>query len=179
MQRVRAGQVEQFDLLVQRYRGALLQAAHSKLGSHAWAEDVVQEAFLAAFAARHSYNQRFAFRTWLWTILLNLCKRQWRRREARPREDNLARAEDWRQAGLSEPSTNETSLGRLVTKERRDTLHQLLARLPAAQADALRLRFFGELTFEEIAQAMGSSLSSAKLRVRKGLATLAGWMKET
>lgn len=177
MQRVQAGQVECFDLLVTRYRGALIQAAYSKLGSQAWAEDVVQEAFLAAFAARHSYNGRFAFRTWLWTILLNLCRSQWRRRELRPREQTLAQPADWQRAGLKEPRSPEAALAPLLLAERRTQVHQLLARLPARQADALRLRFFGELTFEEIAAAMGSSVSSAKQRVRKGLATMARWLE--
>ncbi len=85
MRRVQAGEVEAFDLLVHRYRSALLRVAASKLGNAAWAEDVVQETLLAAYAARATYNPQFAFRTWLWTILLNLCRRQWQRRESRPR----------------------------------------------------------------------------------------------
>ena len=40
------------------------------------------------------------------------------------------------------------------------------------QADALRLRFFGELSFPEIAAVMGSSLGAAKMRVKNGLLTL-------
>jgi sigma-70-like protein len=45
--------------------------------------------------------------------------------------------------------------------------------LPTAQADALRLRFFGGLKFEEIADAMQCSLGTAKNRVRWGLMRLA------
>src|SRR4029077_6986423 len=89
MCRVQAGEVELFDLLVRRYRGPLLNVAWSKLGDATWAEDVVQETFLAAFAARATYNPRFAFRTWVWTILLNLCRRQWQRRQTRPGEQSL------------------------------------------------------------------------------------------
>jgi RNA polymerase sigma-70 factor (ECF subfamily) len=48
-----------------------------------------------------------------------------------------------------------------------------LARLPAAQADALRLRFFGGLKFQEIADTMPCSLNTAKNRVRDGLARMA------
>jgi RNA polymerase sigma-70 factor (ECF subfamily) len=44
--------------------------------------------------------------------------------------------------------------------------------LPDVQADALRLRFFGGLKYEEIAQSMNSSVSGAKRRVRRGLLSL-------
>jgi RNA polymerase sigma-70 factor (ECF subfamily) len=60
-------------------------------------------------------------------------------------------------------------LSRLLQKERGELLEQLLAELPQPQADALRLRFYGGLKFQEIADAMGCSLSSAKNRVRWGL----------
>ena len=58
-----------------------------------------------------------------------------------------------------------------------EELESLLARLPEAQADALRLRFFGELKFQEIADAMGCSLATAKNRVRWGLTTLSSMMQ--
>jgi RNA polymerase sigma-70 factor (ECF subfamily) len=52
----------------------------------------------------------------------------------------------------------------------------LLVRLPAVQADALRLRFFGELTFPEIATALGCSEAGAKHRVKTGLLKLSRWL---
>jgi RNA polymerase sigma-70 factor (ECF subfamily) len=178
MRRVQAGEVEQFDLLVHRYHSALVRVAHSKLGNAAWAEDVSQEALLAAFAARATYDPRFSFRTWLWTILLNLCRRQWRRRETRPREQSCSQADAWTALGAGEPSTGETGLSQLLRTERREQVHTLLRRLPEAQADALRLRFLGELPFAEIALTMNSSLSAAKQRVKQGLLTLAEMLRE-
>jgi RNA polymerase sigma-70 factor (ECF subfamily) len=61
----------------------------------------------------------------------------------------------------------------LAAKERSQLLDALLLRLPEVQADALRLRFFGDLKFPEIADAMGCSLSTAKNRVKWGLMKLA------
>jgi RNA polymerase sigma-70 factor (ECF subfamily) len=178
MRRVQAGEVELFDVLVERYRGPLFNVAWSKLGDWARAEDVVQEAFLAAFVSRASFNPRFAFRTWVWTILLNLCRRHWQRRHGRPEEFSLPQRVTG-PAGYREPATNDTALAQLLRVERREEVHRLLARLPEAQADALRLRFFGGLPFVEIALAMDSSLSAAKQRVRHGLTALAEFLKET
>lgn len=166
MSRVQHGQRELFEVLVRRYRSALLRVAESRLGDRLLAEDVVQEAFLAAYSARETYRPAFAFRTWLWTILLNLCSKQWRRRQSR-REVTTALTD----APLALQS-HETGLSVAMGVERREQVHACLARLPEVQADALRLRFFGELSFGEIAEVMGSSLGAAKMRVKNGLRTL-------
>ena len=50
------------------------------------AEDVVQETFLCAFRWLASYNSQYSFRTWLWTILLNQCRRHYKRGARRQSE---------------------------------------------------------------------------------------------
>jgi RNA polymerase sigma-70 factor (ECF subfamily) len=177
MRRIQAGEIALFDVLVERYRGPLVSVAWSKLGDRAWAEDAVQETFLAAFVSRNSFNPQFAFRTWLWTILLNLCRRHWRRRQSRPGEHSLS-GPATELAGYREPATHDTALAQVLRVERLEQVHRLLARLPEVQADALRLRFFGGLQFSEIALAMGSSLSAAKQRVKHGLTALAEFLRE-
>ena len=173
MQAVQAGEVELFDLLVRRYRPPLIHVAWSKLGDWNWAEDVVQESFLAAFASRQSYNPVFSFRTWIWTIVLNNCRREWQKRASRPQEISIPQSStDWQRIG-TEPALPDTPLSQLLRVEQRTQVYQLLSQLPEAQADALRLRFFGGLQFSEIAQAMESSLGGAKQRVKNGLLALA------
>jgi RNA polymerase sigma-70 factor (ECF subfamily) len=70
-------------------------------------------------------------------------------------------------------SSTEAPLSQLLAKERSEQLEFLLGRLTLVQADALRLRFFGELKFHEIADAMQCSLNTAKNRVRTGLERMA------
>lgn len=174
MQAVQRGEFEQFDLLVERYRLPLIRVAASKLGNVTWAEDVVQETFLAVFAARHTYNPQFAFRTWLWTILLNLCRRQLKQHHRQPRQVASSQLPSQRSAlAPAEPVEWETGLSRLLQVERKERLTALLNELPEPQGDALRLRFFGGLKFSEIAEAMKSSVSGAKRRVQNGLLALA------
>lgn len=179
MRLVQNGELEPFDELVRRYRRALLRVAESKLGDAAWAEDVVQETFLAVFAARDTFNPSFAFRTWLWTILLNLCKRHLKRRGSRVREtSSYTAATSVGQNRTAEPVHHETGLSKALLAERDAKLHAVLRQLPDAQADALRLRFFGGLQFQEIAEAMGSSLNGAKMRVKHGLLSLAETLRK-
>jgi RNA polymerase sigma-70 factor (ECF subfamily) len=168
MRRVQAGETAPFEELVRRYRGPLARVAFSKLGDAAGTEDVVQETFLAVFAARATFNPRFAFRTWLWTILLRLCARR-RLRGQRPGE--IGGLID-PQLADQRPAAADSVLAQVLRDEEQSLVHAALAELPEAEADALRLRFFGGLKFEEIAIAMQSSVSGAKQRVKHGLERL-------
>jgi len=169
------GDEEAFAQLALRYQGPLLQVARSRLGDRQLAEDAVQEALLCAFRWLHTYDSRFSFRTWLWTILLNQCTRIAQRRSKLPK-----------QAMPTEPALEieprhggDSPFEQLLARENAVRLQELLARLPETQADALRLRFFGGLKFEEIAQAMQCSVSGAKNRVRLGLLQLAQWLSHS
>jgi RNA polymerase sigma-70 factor (ECF subfamily) len=177
MREVQAGRTERFDELIDRYQAALARVAEGRLGRRDWAEEAVQETFLAAFKSRHTFDTSCHFRTWLWTILLNQCRAQWRARLRQPQ------IESWTDAARGTSSNAPTMaegvadlqppFAELVVRERRERLEQLLDRLPEAQAGALRLRFFGGLKFQEIADAMSCSLPTAKNRVRWGLLRLA------
>ncbi|MEW4527740.1 MAG: RNA polymerase sigma factor [Maioricimonas sp. JB045] len=178
MQLVQAGERAPFEELVHRYRGPLLRFVRSKIGDAGRAEDVVQEAFLAVYAARASYKPQFAFRTWLWTIVLNLCRRQWRARQ-REQEKLSQLHGPTGSAGLCRgDDCGPSGLDRLLQDEQRQRLRELLEELPEAEADALRLRFFGELPFDAIAETMNSSVSGAKQRVRRGLERLADRLRQ-
>jgi RNA polymerase sigma-70 factor, ECF subfamily len=165
-----AGESEAFAHLVGRYQGPLLKAAISRLGRRTWAEEAVQESFLCAHRWLSTYDSRFSFRTWLWTILLNQCSRV-AKREARHVPDTAA---DSLPNARIDPQPSPLDL--LLAREASEQLYGLLAKLPEVQADALRLRFFGGLTFPEIAAAMRCSEPGAKNRVKTGLMTLTKWL---
>ena len=172
MRRAKTGDPAAFAELVRRYQGALRRVAESRLGTVEAAEDAVQETFLAAYKSRHSYDERFGFRTWLWTILLNQCRRSAGRQARRPRIVSIdaPRRDEGAAPVVDAGGDGEGSaLAGLVARERREILESLLDRLSTVQADALRLRFFGGLKFQEIADAMQCSLCTAKNRVRWGL----------
>ncbi|MBI1347651.1 sigma-70 family RNA polymerase sigma factor [bacterium] len=169
MRLVQTGQLAVFEELVHRYRNALVRVAASKLGDRQVAEDVVQEALLAAFAARQTFNPAYKFRTWLWTIALRLCQKQGQRSRG-PQQSLVApNSPVVQSAAVDGPH----GLQSLLTTEQSELLQQALSALPEAEADALRLRFFGGLPFDDIAAAMDSSVSGAKQRVKHGLARLA------
>jgi len=177
---VLAGDADRYAVIVKRYRRALLNLAYSYLGDSQAAEDAVQEAFLNSFKWLHTYDSRYSFRTWLWRILLNVCHR------LREKGKKLPVTTTKLQAGQSEPSASplETevpceALSRLIDRERRTQVLGLLDKLTPIQAEAIRLRFFGEMKFQEIADAQGIGLPAAKARVRNGLLQLAKLIQNT
>jgi RNA polymerase sigma-70 factor (ECF subfamily) len=168
------GEEQAFALLVERYQGPLLKAAVSRLGRRELAEEAVQETFLCAHRWLTTYDSRYSFRTWLWTVLLNQCSRKARKEGARSQGSGV-NAEETGDGGKGTEST--TPLDVLLAREVSEQVQELLGRLPEVQADALRLRFFGELTFPEIAAAMGISEPGAKHRVKSGLVKLGEWLR--
>jgi RNA polymerase sigma-70 factor (ECF subfamily) len=173
MRRVQAGCTGLFGELVRRYQGPLLRVAQSRLPRASGAEDVVQETFLAAYKSRHTYRTEFSFRTWLWTILINQCRSHQQRLARLPQQSGSGEAEaTWLESAPQADQSQPLPLTQLMARERRELLDSLLARLPTVQADALRLRFYGGLKFQEIADTMDCSLATAKNRVQWGLTKL-------
>jgi len=175
-----AGNREAFVQLVERYEKPLRAAARSRLGREDWADDVVQETFLCLLKWLRTYDSRFNFRTWLWTVLLNQCTRhaQKQSRQAAGPLDRTAMESDSASPAGFLASNEESPIDALLASECRGNLQVLLSRLPQVQADALRLRFFGGLKFQEIAVAMDCSLTTAKSRVKQGLLQLSAWLQE-
>lgn len=173
MARVKRGEAECFAELVRRYQPALRRVAASRLGRADWAEDVVQETFLSAFKSCASYDPRFSFRTWLWTILLNHCHGHYQRRMRSVSQESLTERCEPTAGQRPRESDDQSPLAKLLAQERTAQLEALLAQLTLKQADALRLRFFGGLKFREIAETMQCSLNTAKNRVRIGLMRMA------
>jgi len=173
---VLSGKTERFALIVLRYQRALLSVAKSRLGRDDWAEDVTQESFLCAFKSLKSYDSRYSFRTWLWTILLNQCRRHYQKNQRKPQVNLWTDGQAGDDFSLEQESLLEsrveTAESQLIAKEQSEKLERMFRMLPEAQADALRLRFYGGLKFQEIANAMNCSLSTAKNRVRWALTAI-------
>lgn len=183
MRRVQAGAPECFAVLADRYFDVLVRVAESRLATREAAEEIAQEALFAAFKSRHTYNPSFGFRTWLWTILLNACRREHKRGRRSPQV--LAWTDVHSSQQQSKPNAeNEVSpredqpVARALAREASARLNEHLRELRTEEADALRLRFYAALTFQEIADATGCCLSTAKNRVRTGLTKLAEQMRE-
>jgi RNA polymerase sigma factor (sigma-70 family) len=159
--RARQGDTAAFGELVDRHRAAVYRAAHAALGSASDAEDVAQEAFLAAYRKMDTYRGEASFKTWLLTIA-------WRRAISRRRR----LASRWRRfasgdAPDSPPRGREgrTPEGALIDAEMAQHIQRLVRALPARLRDPLLLCAAGEQTYHEMAAVTGIPEGTLKWRV--------------
>jgi len=129
------------------------------------AADLFQEIWLRTYRAYSRIELESNVRAWLYATATNLCRNRVR--------DNA------RQASVMVPDNAEFSaedtLGNARTSANESDsyaavrIRELISRLPAKQRQALHLRYFGGLEFEEIATATKSSLESARATVSQAM----------
>jgi RNA polymerase sigma factor (sigma-70 family) len=163
---IRRGQHGAFEALVQRYQSRLLAFCRHMLGSTEDAEDVLQEVFAAAFNAMIADSRPINARPWLYRIARNRCLNHLRRPQ-HSGQDSMDVFE--RDGGLTTADA--------VYK--REEFRQIVADvqdLPETQKTALLLREIDALSYDQIAEAMDTTVPSVKsllVRARVSLAEAA------
>jgi RNA polymerase sigma factor (sigma-70 family) len=159
----RNGNPGAFETIVDRYQGRLLGFCRQMLGSTEDAEDVLQEVFVNAFRAMLADEREINLRPWLYRIARNRCLNHLRKPRA-----------DAQESMDMVPAVEASSTAERV--HNREEFRQLLTdvgKLPETQRSALLLREMDALSYEEIAQAMDTSVPSVKsllVRARISLA---------
>ena len=160
--KVRAGDAQAGVLLDQLYRQVMIQFCWGHLGSVEEAEDAVQEVFCKVLKATEVPDN---FRAWLYKIARNHCLNV-RRGYARRRDRHIIPPDS--QLGVQLTG----NLTRLVKQELRSRIVHLLGALPAAQREALRLRYAENLSRSETAYVLDVPESVIKSRLFEGLKKL-------
>ncbi len=159
----RSGNAGAFEAIVDRYQGRLLGFCRQMLGSTEDAEDVLQEVFVNAYRAMLADEREINLRPWLYRIARNRCLNHLRKPTA-----------DAQESMDMVPAVDASSTAEKV--HNREEFRQLLAdvsKLPETQRSALLLREMDAMSYEEIAQAMETSVPSVKsllVRARISLA---------
>jgi RNA polymerase sigma-70 factor (ECF subfamily) len=168
MSRAAEGDMEAFERLVERNQQRALNIAHRFLGHTARAEDVVQEAFLKILDRADSYRPTAKFATYLYSVIWRLCIDTYRKKtpsalESAPPQQSKAEGPD--QA--------------VMRQERRRTVRAAVEALPPRQRMAALLKYFEDMSYEEIAgvmdcttSAVDSLLSRAREKLREDLGDL-------
>jgi len=180
MSRFQRGDDGAFDEIVLRYQEPAVSFAYRAIGDRERAEDLAQEAFIRVYNARERYQPTASFTTWLFTIVNRLCMNEIRsrRREARairePWERRAASASDPPIPWLPDrgPGTPHDVAER---EERARVVREAILALPPNQRNAVLLRRYEDLSFEEIARVLGLSVMAVKsllVRARDNLRKL-------
>jgi RNA polymerase sigma-70 factor (ECF subfamily) len=158
----RRGDKQAFSRLVQAYQRPVYNLTYRMLGSSEEAEDAAQETFLRAYSRLAQYDPEMKFSTWLFSIANHHCIDRLRKRRAtyisiddNPVLENLE---------LDDPQPEHQALD----QERSAEMQALLGQLDPDYRTPLVLRYWEDMSYEEIATAMGTTVAAVKSRLFRG-----------
>lgn len=169
LEEARNGNKQAFGKLIQAYQSPVFNLAYRMLGNADEAEQAAQEAFIRAWTRLDSYDPGFKFSTWLLSITSNYCIDQIRKRRAQLL--SIEGPLPAHPALMSESS--ESPEAQVVSRERDKNIQLLLQTLPPDYRQAVILRYWNEMSYDEIAEVMETTVSAIKSRLFRARRQLA------
>jgi RNA polymerase sigma-70 factor, ECF subfamily len=171
VRRALAGDQEAFATIVEKYKDPVFNVAYRMLGNPTEAEDVAQETFVRAYTQLRTYQEGRRFSTWLLSIASHLSIDQLRRRRflALPLEN--APFLEWIADLGAGPEQAALQL------EASDEMQKVLSVLPPKYRTVLVLRYWYDLSYEEIAEMLGLTSALVKARLHRARELVARTLK--
>src|SRR3989441_9248778 len=174
MLRVKRGDLEAFEELVNKYKQPVTNLVCRMLGDATEAEDLAQNVFVQVYKSADRYRVSAKFTTWLFTIARNLCLNEIRRRSRHPADSmDVPHPEQedhpWHQF---EDTKTFSPPEKLLHGELEEKIQEAMIELPENQRIAILLCRQDELSYEDIAKTLGCSLSATKSLIHRGRETL-------
>jgi RNA polymerase sigma-70 factor (ECF subfamily) len=173
MARIAEGDEDAFEILVNRHQTSVLNLVYRFIGDRTQAKDLAQEVFIRVWQSARTYQPKAKFTTWVYRITANLCSNELKsaRRKKwfsfnQSDEDSGAAIEE--RFADSAPSAEDL----LLEKERSRQISNALQSLPENQRMALILRRYDDLSYQEIAQIIGCSVSAVESLLVRAKRTL-------
>ena len=166
--RVLKGDRQAYALLMEEYKSPVYNLAYRMTGNSADADDLTQETFIRAYKYLWRYDSQRKFFTWLYTISFNLIKNH-----IKKNKKNLNRIAE---INMLSPEQNDTSPDARLIEDRR--ISSCLLQVPYKLRSLLIMKYHQELSFEEIADITGKSVSAVKMSIYRGLESLKKMMKD-
>jgi RNA polymerase sigma-70 factor, ECF subfamily len=162
LERFRGGDASAFDELVLLHREAVYRVARRIVGAHAQADEVAQETFVRAWRALPGFRGEARLATWLVRIAINVSRSvgvEGRRSVALGEADGVPDPAEGADAGLLRRAT-------------RKRIRRAVRDLPPRQREVVALKVFSEMTYEDVASAMGLTVGAVKAHLHQAVAGL-------
>ncbi len=166
IQRSKEGDLSSFNKLVEKYQRDVYNLALRMLGNVQAAEDIAQDTFISAFRGIGKFRGG-NFKVWLLRIAANACHDEFRRLQRHP----SVPLED-----VSLTASDDSFDDHALRRELAQKLKEGLASLSPDQRLAVILCDIQGLSYEEIAQVMGSSVGTVRSRLSRGRARLRDYL---
>ena len=173
--RLQAGDPDAYETVVRIHGGRLLSVARRFLPNNEDAQDAVQEAFIKAFRAIGTFEERAQLHTWLHRILVNTALMKIRSRKRRPEESIDDLLPTFQADGHQTTESRDWSDAIFERKETAAMVRRAIAQLPDHYRVVLTLRDIEERDTMETAAALGTTTTVVKVRLhraRQALRTL-------
>jgi RNA polymerase sigma-70 factor (ECF subfamily) len=172
------GDEQSFDELMQRYRQSVYNLVYRMIEDPQEAEDIVQETFIKAFNALSTFNEEFAFSTWLFKIATNHCIDTLRKKKLRTfsldspirtKEGDVSR--DYADESYSpERST--------ISSEHTHIILEAVDDLPEKYRTVINMRHREDRSYEEISELLKIPIGTVKARIFRARELLKKILKE-
>ncbi len=159
------GDQKAYESLVERYQRGLFNMIFQMVKNREETEDLVQETFIKAFNALQSYDNRFAFSTWLYKIAYNNCIDTIRKKKLRtyPLDKPIRTHEGEVQQEIRDDTTSPE--GDYLYSEKRSQIQASIDNLPPRYKRVIELRHQEEKSYEEISDMLHIPLGTVKARI--------------
>lgn len=148
------GSREAFDVIVERHRRTVYQVCFRFMNNHEDANDLAQDAFVRAWKGLKSFKGQSALSTWLFRIATNVCLNRVALKST-PTEP-IETTEHMPDARI------EGAQHKMLREERAVAVRNAIASLPDKQRATLILRTYHEMSHQQIADTLGSSVGAVK-----------------
>jgi RNA polymerase sigma-70 factor, ECF subfamily len=162
-----AGRVGAFDLIVERHRRSVYQLCYRFVGNHEDASDLSQDVFLRAYRGLRNFRGQSSVATWLYRIGVNVCLN--RVSAKTPVSEPL---DDEQLERRFADDRGESPSERVLREERGARVRAAIAQLPRKQRATLILRTYHDMSHQEIADVLGSSVGAVKANFFHALGSL-------
>ncbi|MBE7037161.1 MAG: sigma-70 family RNA polymerase sigma factor [Ruminococcaceae bacterium] len=169
IKKAQEGDVEAFEQLIRDYEKRILNYCFRMMGNLSDAEDAAQEVFVKIFRFIDSFNGQSSFSTWLYRIASNVCLDLLRKAKRQPKDTVSIYQEndEGEEYSIAIEDTEPDPYERAQLSEAQKVLKEALNQLSDEHKQVIILRDIEGLSYEEIAEAMGTAPGTVKSRINR------------